>query len=143
MSGAAGVLSPGFRSPPSLRTAVPAATEPLIRDLYRGHSVQLPSGEAVARALGIEPCTATELKTADAKWPGETPLWLYVLAEAEVQHRGERLGEVGGRIVAEVIFELLRKDPKSFVHDPTWRPGLTRPVGEFGMADLLTHAGVV
>ena len=34
----------------------------------------------------------------------ETPLWLYVLAEAEVQQDGGQLGEVGGRIVAEVIF---------------------------------------
>jgi len=47
------------------------------RDLYRGHSVALPSGDAIARALGLNPCTAKELKT-EAKWP-ETPLWLYVL----------------------------------------------------------------
>src|SRR5438105_2405467 len=27
------------------------------RDLYRGHAVELPCGEAVARAMGIEPCS--------------------------------------------------------------------------------------
>src|SRR5262249_62306915 len=110
------------------------------RDLYRGHSVSLPSGEAIARALGLTPCTATELKTS-ATWP-ETPLWLYVLAEAEAQQEGERLGEVGGRIVAEVIFELLREDPTSFLSDPKWRPELAGPDGRFGIAELLKYSGV-
>jgi hypothetical protein len=109
------------------------------RDLYRGHSVALPSGEAIARALGLSPCTTTELKTS-ATWP-ETPLWLYVLAEAEAQHEGERLGEVGGRIVAEVIFELLRHDPTSFLNSPEWQPELAAN-GKFGITDLLKFAGV-
>lgn len=112
------------------------------RDLYRGHSVALPSGEAIARAMGQVPCAATELKTADANW-SETPLWLYVLAEAEAQRNGEHLGEVGGRIVAEVIFELLGHDPTSFLSDSNWRPELARPDGEFGLADLLKYSGVV
>lgn len=111
------------------------------RDLYRGHSVALPSGESIARALGLAPCTAIDLKTADSNWT-ETPLWLYVLAEAEVQQNGERLGEVGGRIVAEVIFELLRKDPTSFLSDPKWRPELAGTDGKFGIADLLKYSGV-
>jgi len=111
------------------------------RDLYRGHSVSLPSGEALARALNLQPCNATELKTADARW-SETPLWLYVLAEAEAQERGERLGEVGGRIVAEVIFELLRHDPTSFLNEPNWQPDLASANGKFGIVDLLRFAGV-
>jgi len=111
------------------------------RDLYRGHSVALPSGESIARAMGLDPCTAAELKTADANWP-ETPLWLYVLAEAEVQHKGEYLGELGGRIVAEVIFELLRHDATSLLNDPDWKPDLPGAIGEFGIADLLKYAGV-
>jgi hypothetical protein len=112
------------------------------RDLYRGHAVKLPSGEAIARALGLNPCRATQLSTTDATW-SETPLWLYVLAEAEVEHKGEYLGEVGGRIVAEVIFELLRHDPTSFMSDPNWRPELTLQNREFRMAELLRFAGVV
>jgi len=111
------------------------------RDLYRGHSVALPSGESIARALGLDPCTSAELKTIDANW-SETPLWLYVLAEAETQQDGECLGEVGGRIVAEVIFELLRQDPTSFMSDPNWRPALAQRDGNFGIADLLRYAGV-
>jgi hypothetical protein len=111
------------------------------RDLYRGHSVALPSGESIAQAMGLDPFTATELKTADANWP-ETPLWLYVLAEAEVQHKGEYLGELGGRIVAEVIVELLRHDPTSFLNEPSWKPDLAGADGVFGIADLLKYAGV-
>lgn len=111
------------------------------RDLYRGHSVRLPSGEAVARAMGFKPCTPTELKTSNATW-AETPLWLYVLAEAELQQDGERLGDVGGSIVAEVIFELLRQDPTSFLNSPDWRPELANDCGGFGITELLKYAGV-
>jgi len=110
------------------------------RDLYRGHSVALPSGEAIAEALRLRPCTETELKTS-APFPG-TPLWLYVLAEAEVQHKGQRLGDVGGRIVAEVMYELLRMDPTSFLNSPGWRPELAHANGDFGIVDLLQWAGV-
>jgi hypothetical protein len=49
---------------------------------------------------------------------------------------------VGGRIVAEVIFELLREDPTSFLSDSNWRPDLASPNGEFGIADLLKYAAV-
>jgi hypothetical protein len=112
------------------------------RDLYRGHAVKLPSGEAIARALDPNPSRATQLRTTDATW-FETPLWLYVLAEAEAQHNGEYLGDVGGRIVAEVIFELLRNDPTSFMGHPDWRPDLFGHSGEFGIAELLKFAGSV
>ena len=111
------------------------------RDLYRGHAVELPCGEAVARALGLEPCTSDELKTNNSALTGGTPLWLYVLAEAEAQHRGEFLGEVGGRIVGEVIFELLRHDPASFLNSG-WKPELADADGKFGIADLLKFARV-
>jgi len=111
------------------------------RDLYRGHSVALPSGESIARALGLAVCTATDLKITDSVWFG-TPLWLYVLAEAEVQQNGERLGEVGGRIVAEVIFALLRHDPTSFLSDLKWQPELAGRDGKFGISDLLKYSGV-
>jgi hypothetical protein len=133
-----------MRLPESLvgQTPRPEFSSLAARDLYRGHSVALPSGEAIARNLGLNPCTVTQLKTADLTWH-ETPLWLYVLAEAEVQQKGERLGEVGGRIVAEVIFELLRKDPTSFCSDPTWRPDFADGNGNFGISDLLKCAGVV
>src|SRR5260370_20823295 len=53
------------------------------RDLYRGHAVQLPSGEAVARAIGIRPGIRGDLRAGRVGSSGETPRWLYILAEAE------------------------------------------------------------
>jgi hypothetical protein len=52
-----------------------------VRDLERGRSVGLPSGEAVARYLDEEPLTADEVGAAKAGWRGETPLWYYVFAK--------------------------------------------------------------
>jgi hypothetical protein len=133
-----------MRLPESLigQTPRPEFSSLAARDLYRGHSVALPSGEAIARALRLVPCNTSELKASDTSW-SETPLWLYVLAESAAQHDGEYLGEVGGRLVAEVIFELLREDPTSFLNTPGWRPDFTNARGEFGIADLLRTAGVV
>ena len=112
------------------------------RDLYRGRAVDLPCGEAVARAMGLEPCKAEQLLTANSELSGGTPLWLYVLAEAEAQNHGEFLGKVGGRIVAEVIFELLRHDPDSILNHPEWTPESAGAKTTFGIADLLVYAGV-
>ena len=112
------------------------------RDLYRGHAVELPCGEAIARAMGLEPCTSNQLQTVDPALAAGTPLWLYVLAEAEAQRRGEFLGETGGRIVAEVIIELLRHDAQSILNQPGWAPELASSAGDFGIADLLKVAHV-
>lgn len=138
------LVSPLMRLPEVLvgQTSRPEFSSLAARDLYRGHSVSLPSGEAVARVLGITPCRAIELQTSDANW-SETPLWLYVLAEAEAQHNGEYLGEVGGRIVAEVIVELLRDDPTSFMRAADWRPELAGTNGKFGLGELLAFAQVI
>ena len=50
-----------------------------------------------------------------------TPLWFYVLREAESGARAgaarwrQRLGPVGGPIVAEVLIGLLEADPESYL----------------------------
>ena len=74
-----------------------------------------------------------------------TPLWYYVLKEAEVIADGRHLGPVGGRIVAEVIIGLLQTDPAGWVKaEPGWKPTLPSRfgAGEFRMVDFLTFAGV-
>src|SRR5262249_12441360 len=81
------------------------------RDLQRGQAVGLPSGEAVARALEIEPLSAEQVGLAESGWSGETPLWIYVLKEADALHDGDRLGPVGGRIVGEVLVGIIDVDP--------------------------------
>ena len=111
-----------------------------VLDLLRGRSFALPSGQAVARAMGVRPLTEEE-----TGFQGEAPLWLYILKEAEVQTGGERLGEVGGRMVAEVVLGLLQVDPRSYLcQDTPWKPTLPSAVaGEFTIVDLLRFAGVV
>ena len=75
-----------------------------------------------------------------------TPLWPYILREAELVADGEHLGPVGGRIVAEVFVGPARGRPRQLpqrrpVLDPDAAHPWTTP-DDFGMADLLTVAGV-
>jgi hypothetical protein len=107
-------------------------------DLLRGRALQLPSGQAVAKAMG------TAVPDADLGLDGETPLWFYLLREAEVVADGRRLGPTGGRIVAEVLLGLLKGDPSSFLRQaPRWQPDLpAAQPGQFAMPDLLRFAGV-
>jgi hypothetical protein len=109
------------------------------RDLQRGQAVGLPSGEAVAHHLGLQPLTPGQLGLASHGWRGETPLWLYILTEADVLHDGDQLGPVGGRIVGEVLVGIIDADPSSFrALEPAWRPTLPARRGEaFGLADIL------
>jgi hypothetical protein len=85
-----------------------------VRDLQRGQGVGLPSGESVARHMGITPLTAEQVGIASTGWRGETPLWYYILREGDACAGGNRLGPVGGRIVAEVLVGLIDADATSF-----------------------------
>jgi hypothetical protein len=97
-----------------------------VRDLQRGQGVGLPSGEAVARHMGIAPLTAEHVGIASTGWQGETPLWYYILREADTCTGGHRLGPVGGRIVTEVLVGLVDADATSFRQNSSdWRPQKT------------------
>jgi hypothetical protein len=74
-----------------------------------------------------------------------TPLWYYILKEAEVMESGLRMGPVGGGIVGEVFIGLLKADSSSYLSaDRRWRPELPSATpGQFRMTDLLEFAGVV
>jgi hypothetical protein len=113
------------------------------RDLLRGEALDMPSGEAVARAMDIAPLAAGETGLAVAGWEGETPLWLYVLKEAEIRTGGVALGPVGGRIVTEVLIGLLEADPTAYLAaDRAWHPSLPAArSGDYTLADLLRFAG--
>jgi hypothetical protein len=94
-----------------------------VRDLERGQGVGLPSGETVARFLNEEPLNGEEIGAVKAGWPGETPLWYYILREADVRSNGNRLGPVGARIVGDVLVGLLDLDLASVRHAPVgWQP---------------------
>jgi heme peroxidase len=108
------------------------------RDLERGQGTGLPSGEAVARLLGVRPLDDDELGLRLYGWSAETPLWLYILRESSVRHSGDRLGEVGGRIVAEVLYGVISTDPESYLAlEPDWMPSLPGRDRRFKLIDLL------
>ena len=107
----------------------------------------LPSGQDVAKHMKIKnPLTAAEI--ADGSPDGDaakknglhekTPLWYYILKEAEKKGGGKRLGPVGATIVAEVFVGLVAGDKNSYLSDKTWKPDLpAKKPGTFTMADLL------
>jgi hypothetical protein len=120
------------------------------RNLLRHITWSIPSGQTIARALGIQPLWAEhfpELQQFGHGLPSDTPLWYYILKEAEVLAGGQRLAGVGARIVGEVFVGLLQLDPTSYLAtNPSWVPTLPRrnglPTGDFTMIDLLTFAQV-
>jgi Animal haem peroxidase len=116
--------------------------------LERGRKIGLPSGQEVAQAMGERPLSADDLPLAtvaeDARTAlsQATPLWFYILCEAEKEGaEGARLGPVGGRIVAEVLVGLLEGDPTSYRSAmPDWKPTELGTGGSFAMADLIAIA---
>jgi hypothetical protein len=117
-----------------------------VRNTLRGKQVGLPSGQQVARAMRANVLSNSTLGlNSDPGWNGEAPLWFYILREAELPpYNTERLGQVGGRIVAEVLVGLLQRDPNSYLFlDPSWKPAppIAPVTGQFTFVDLLRYAG--
>jgi hypothetical protein len=105
------------------------------RNLKRGQALGLPSGQAVARRMELTPLTSKKLGG-----PEETPLWFYILKESGLEG-GQRLGKVGGQIVADVLLGLLKGDSQSFVNvQPGWRPTVVPKGKKFELADLVRFA---
>ncbi|MGI9235777.1 MAG: peroxidase family protein [Woeseiaceae bacterium] len=125
------------------------------RNLLRGQTFQLPSGENVA--VQMDRSDAEIKKVSDAaddlaakasvELASGTPLWLYILLEAEkigreshVDHfdKAEGLGPVGARIVAETILGLIELDPRSFLaQNRSWQP--EDGVGVATLGEMLTY----
>jgi heme peroxidase len=129
-----------------------------VRNLLRGYQLSLPTGQAVARALNLTPLSSAELKLDNSDAINEaltsggflerTPLWYYVLKEAEVRADGNSLGELGSRIVVETIVGQVRNDDDSYLsRTPEWTPeqGVRLPDGQpvRTIKDLLRFAGVL
>ena len=114
------------------------------RNLVRSLTMKVPSGQSVAKAMTLPPLAPADLDDlVPHHLEKRTPLWFYILREADVQAGGQHLGAVGGRIVGEVILGLLEGDSQSYLsQDPEWSPTYGTAAG-FGMTDLLLHAGVV
>ena len=116
------------------------------RTLLRHLTWKLPSGQRIAKAMGAPVLSRTDLSELEDFGVGldrSTPLFYYVLKEAELMEQGLRLGPVGGRVVAEVLIGLLQSDPAAFsVVQPGWEPTLQNPGSAFRMVDFLRFAGV-
>jgi hypothetical protein len=114
------------------------------RNLLRNLTMKVPSGQHVAKAMGLPvlaPADLSDLKPFHLQH--RTPLWFYILREARVTAGGQSLGPVGGRIVAEVIIGLIHGEPNSYLRqDPDWEPTYGQN-GSFTMVDLLNTADVV
>ncbi len=113
-----------------------------VRNLLRGYQLSMPTGQAVAAQLSLAPLSEEEIQDGnsdelnqhltDSGFLQKTPLWYYVLKEAEVQSQGNSLGELGSRIVAGTLIGQLRNDPSSYLaQDDTWVPedGVLLPNG--------------
>jgi heme peroxidase len=115
-------------------TPVPHQELPLpVRTLWRGARVGLPSGQDVARTLAITPLDSDrEIATGSHRdvlieygFHEDTPLWYYILKEAEILGKGHSLGPIGSRIVANVVVDALHADANSYVSiSPDWKPML-------------------
>ncbi|HKQ96474.1 MAG TPA: heme peroxidase family protein [Candidatus Polarisedimenticolia bacterium] len=119
------------------------------RNLLRHLTWQVPSGQAIARLMGepvLSRADLADLHRVHRTFDASTPLWYYVLREADVMEGGAHLGPVGGRIVGEVFLGLLQTDPDSYlVANPGWIPTLPTRSGraaDFRMTDFLTIARV-
>jgi hypothetical protein len=144
------VLStPLFALPTSAIAHIPGSPGPIAlpqRTLLRHLTWSLPSGQSVARRMTAPVLHRRDL--VDVAAAGEdldrsTPLWLYVLREAQLVNAGQYLGPVGGRIVAEVMIGLLRADPVSYLTtNPRWQPTLGATGPDYQITDFLRFAGV-
>lgn len=116
------------------------------RNLKRGVKLGLPSGQHLAQAMRVQPLTEDQLISgpdgamlqAQGLQDG-TPLWYYILKEAEQFHQGLRLGPVGSNLIAETFLGIVHGDQSSFMYRRSnWEPELPAAVpGTFTMADLI------
>ena len=112
------------------------------RNLRRGYNLRLPTGQALHKHLkhngavqsdpiadisamfGSRPTLRDYLKNSKSGLHERTPLWFYILAEAE-KGGGNRLGEVGSFLVASTFVGVLLADPDSALSrgfDPSQSP---------------------
>ena len=127
------IVGPFNHLPPILD---PVGRSMAFLDMARGRALGLPCGQDVAAAM--------KMSRSDLGLSGKTPLWYYLLREAEVDNGGLRLGPAGATIVAEVLVGLLAADPSSYLRvAPAWKPELPSiEPGTFTMVDILRFAGV-
>lgn len=133
-----------------------------LRNMIRGTLYGLPSGQDLARALGIpedEILSASkgslvfqsingaipqvELDILNAKFGESTPLFYYILMEAWVFSNGEALGPLGSLIVGGVFLNLIEINQESYLNNnflPTQGLYGCHTTGEYYFTELITWA---
>ena len=108
-----------------------------LRNLIRSREIGLTSGEKLfdfyfgSGASGkltpdqVEPDNSKQPLFALQPGAGfQTPLWYYILKEAELGG-GQRLGKLGSRLVGEVVGGAIFYNPVAYVHEPHWKSAIT------------------
>ncbi|MFN8356803.1 MAG: heme peroxidase family protein [Spirosomataceae bacterium] len=154
------LVNPLANLPASIGGNIPSLP---FRNLQRGADMGLPSGQSVARYMGIKPIPDSDLRVGKANeddvktnpklvdispnFKDNAPLWYYILAETQQSFKNNgtvlQLGAVGGRIVTEVFIGLLQGDSHSYVSQcPDWKPNkdFLNKNGGFNMIDLIHQA---
>ncbi|MET0510666.1 MAG: heme peroxidase family protein [Thermoleophilaceae bacterium] len=148
-------LPPGSFGGPNVPFNDPRANL-AFRNLARAKMVKLATGQQMATFLKGKGVNLTKLtkkqirdgnngaqldnltQTQLAAFLKDTPLWFYILREAELN--GGKLKGVGARIVAETMHRAMEGSQHSIVRDPTWKPTLGPNNSTFRMVDLLLFA---
>ena len=169
-------VQPAYKIDTSLVTPLGDLPKPIggavpllaFRKLFRGLRRGQPSGQAVARKMGLPVIPDERLLVGKAtkddspknkalielspRFRNNAPLWFCILAEAQQAYTKVKppedttpvhLGPVGGRIVGEVFAGLLVGDRHSFLRqDPCWKPfpDFCQPDGTFGIVELIRQA---
>ncbi len=123
------LVNPLLTLPPRIGGAGPLFNSLAARNIKRGYNFSLPSGQDVAKALGVG-----TMKTED----GVTK----IDKDSDV---GTQLGPVGGRILLEVFFGILDDDPESYVHaEPgSWNSVVKAGSDTITLWDMLRFVGLV
>jgi hypothetical protein len=154
LNGRAGALpAASFAQPGDPPPDDPKFANLAFRDMGRASGRGLATGQETCEFLnglgaGIAPLTDDQLRNgmngarltrllpADVEAIVQhTPLWFYILREAEVH--GGKLHGVGARIVVEVVHRAIEASSTSIFDGTEWEP---TPGGDFRMTDLLLKA---
>ncbi len=124
---------PAAAMPVQTKTRPPPLPE---MTLLRGSRIGLPSGQEACRIAGVQSLADSRIGfdgdenefLQDRGLNEKTPLWYYLLREAETLgfrrfRGGECLGPLGSRIVAEVLLGVMHSDPDHYLNlNPDWKP---------------------
>jgi hypothetical protein len=120
-----------------------------LRNLVRSKMIGVVSGEEVAKFYGVpvlKPAQIVDMakypqakdlfsQQPDAEFSFKTPLWYYILKEAEITTTGESLGPLGSRLVGEVLVGAIYYDP-GHRFDDNWKSSITGK-NEVTLRDLI------